>query len=83
MIGYKIAAKDAIQYNINPHQQFLQVWIDFYRYKPVDYVRNMVKLGYDSIIINNLNSMITQESKITHIVVLNPNIIKLLKNGQN
>lgn len=77
-IGYKKAAQDAIQYNENPHQQFLQVWIDFYKYNPVNYVRNMVKLGYDSIIIGGRNSMITGESEITHIVVLNPSIIKPL-----
>lgn len=80
-IGYKKAAQDAIQYNENPHQQFLQVWIDFYKYNPVNYVRNMVKLGYDSIIIGGRNSMITGESEITHIVVLNPQIIKPLENG--
>ena len=75
-IGYRIAAKDFINYNDNPHQQFLQVWYDFYRNSPVEYVRNMVKLGYDSIIINGLNSMIADESNITHIVVLNPAIIQ-------
>lgn len=77
-IGYKKAAQDAIQYNENPHQQFLQVWIDFYKYNPVNYVRNMVKLGYDSIIIGGKDSIITGESDITHIVVLNPQIIKTL-----
>jgi hypothetical protein len=80
-VGYKKAAHDTIQYNENPHQQFLQVWIDFYKYNPVKYVRNMTKLGYDSIIIDNRNSIITGESNITHIVVLNPQIIKLLENG--
>ena len=77
-IGYRIAATDFIKYNENPHQQYLQVWYDFYRNNPVDYVRNMVRLGYDSIIIGGRNSIITNESNITHIVVLNPSIIKNL-----
>lgn len=77
-IGYKLAAKDFIEYNDSPHQQFLQVWYDFYRYNPVEYVRNMVKLGYDSIIINGMSSFIHDEDNITHIIVLNPNIIEYL-----
>ena len=78
MIGYKVAAKGAIEYNDNPHEQFQQVWIDFYRNNPVEYIRNMVRLGYDSIIIEGLNSMISGEENLTHIVVLNPSIIKVL-----
>lgn len=78
-IGVKIAAKNFIQYNENPHQQFLQVWIDFYKNNPVDYVRNMVKLGYDIIYITGLESMISGEENITHAVVLNPSIIEFVE----
>ena len=78
-MGLKIAAKDFIQYNDNPHQQFLQVWIDFYRNNPVEYVRNMTKLGYDAVVINHLNSIITGEEDITHTIVLNPTIIQFVK----
>lgn len=76
--GLKIAANDFIKYNETPHEQFLQVWYDFYLYEPVNYVRNMVKLGYDSIIINNLNSISDVGVKVTHIIVLDPSIIKYL-----
>ena len=78
-LGVKIAAKNILQYNDNPHQQFLQVWIDFYRNKPVDYVRNMVKLGYDAVKIEGLESIIAGESNITHIIVLNPSIIEFVE----
>ena len=78
-VGYKLAARDIIKYNENPHQQYLQVWYDFYRYHPVEYVRNMVKLGFDSIIIPDRSSMITGEENITHIIVLNPRIINQVK----
>lgn len=76
--GVKLAVKDILQYNDSPHQQFLQVWIDFYKYSPTDYVRNMVKLGYDAIIIDNLESIIANESNIRHTIVLNPAIIKFV-----
>jgi len=82
-IGYKQAATDFIKYNENPHQQYMQVWYDFYRNNAVDYVRNMVKLGYDSIIIGGRNSIITGESDITHIVVLDTRIIKFIKQIEN
>lgn len=79
MRGLKIAVNDFIQYNDDPHNQFLQVWIDFYRDNPVEYVRNMVKLGYDAIIIENLNSLHALGENIKHIIVLNPSIIEFIK----
>ena len=78
-IGVKIAAKNVLDYNDNPHQQFLQVWIDFYRNSPVDYVRNMVKLGYDAVKIEGLESIIAGEGNITHIIVLNPAVIEFVE----
>ena len=82
-VGLNIAVNDFIKYNDNPHQQFLQVWIDFYRYNPVEYVRNMVKLGYDSIIIDKLNSVLANEGDITHIIVLDLSIVKFIKMVDN
>jgi len=76
IIGAKLAIKDFIEYNDSPFEQFLQIWIDFYRDNSVDFVRNMVRLGYDGVIIPGLNSMITNESDITHVVVYNTNAIK-------
>lgn len=35
----------------NPFQAFLQIWYNFYRYCPEDYVANMVTLGYDGVLI--------------------------------
>lgn len=77
--GVKIAIRGILDYNDNPHQQFLQVWIDFYRNNPVDYVRNMVKLGYDIIYITGLESMVAGEANITHAIVLNPAIIEFVE----
>lgn len=78
-IGLKIAIDSILKYRNNPHQQFQQVWFDFYRNNPVDYVRNIVKLGYDAIVIDGLASMVTQEKDIKHTIVLNPSIIKFIK----
>jgi hypothetical protein len=79
MRGLKIILNDFIKYNDNPNDQFQQVWIDFYRDNPVDYVRNMVQLGYDALIISDMNSIISQEENITHTIVFNPSIIQMVK----
>ncbi len=79
ILGLKQVVSDTLEYNDNPHQQFQQVWVDFYRYHPADYVRNMVKLGYDLIYIPNRNSMISGEENIIHAVVLNPDIIEFVE----
>lgn len=76
MVGLKMAIRDIIQYNDNPQEQFLQIWIDFYKNNSVDYVRNMVKLGYDAVRVGPLSSMLADEDDIYHVIVLNPNIIK-------
>jgi len=61
-----------LQFNENEKDLFQQVWFDFYRYSPVEYVRNVVKLGYDGIIIDGYNT----DKTVKHIIVYNPAIIK-------
>jgi hypothetical protein len=56
----------------NPHQSFQQVWYDFYRHEPVDFVRNMVTLGYDGVVVPR------QFMNTKHAVVYNPKIIRLI-----
>jgi ADP-Ribosyltransferase in polyvalent proteins len=68
------AANSFIDYNDNEKDLFLQVWIDFYRYKPVEYVRNMVKLGIDGIIIDAYG--VNKNTK--HIIMYNTSLIKKL-----
>lgn len=69
--AFKKAVDAMIEYEDGPHLQFLQVWYDFYRHNEVDYVRNMVKLGYDSIIVDRVDG-------VNHIIVLDPSIIEIL-----
>lgn len=69
--GVEMAVDSAFEYNDNEKDVFLQIWIDFYRYDSVDFVRNMVKLGYDGI-------FVPKEHGITHIIVYNPSIIEIM-----
>ena len=76
--GIKLAVRDVIQYNDSPHQQFQQVWYDFFKYQPILYVRGMVKLGYDATTVIHSESFITDDKNIKHTIVLNPSIIKVV-----
>jgi len=72
----KVAITQALygifEYNKLPKDQFLQVAIDFYRYEPQEFVKNMVTLGYDGLLVKQtfMNT--------THAVVYNPKIIKVI-----
>lgn len=71
IIGLNEFIKSTLQYNDNEKDCILQVWIDFYRYNPVEYVRNCVSLGIDGIIVNK------DYEDIKHIIVYNPSIINV------
>lgn len=72
--GVYDAAYMAVENNDDVANSFLQVWIDFYRYRPIDYVRNMVKLGYNGLIITNENAGL---ASAVHYIIYNPSIIKI------
>jgi hypothetical protein len=55
-----------------PFEAFKQVWYDFYRYNPVEYVRNMVLLGYDGTIVQR------QFMNVKHAIVYNIKIIEII-----
>lgn len=63
----------AVNRNKTPKEQFLTVWYDLYRYQPIEYVRNMVTLEYDGLLVKRgfLNT--------THAVVYNPKIIEVIR----
>lgn len=65
--------QSAFQYNDNDKDVLLQVWIDFYRYDGVGFVRNCVKLGIDGIMVGD------EYRDTTHYVIYNPSIIKIIK----
>jgi hypothetical protein len=71
IIGIREFVESCLDYNDNEKDCILQVWVDFYRYNPVEYVRNCVTLGIDGIIVDK------DYQGIKHIIVYNPTIIKL------
>ena len=67
--GVMNAVDAMMQYSENEKDLFQQVWFDFYRHNPVEYVRAMVNLGYDG-------QIIEKSDGVKHIIVYNPNIIE-------
>ena len=65
------AVNNILEYTNGPHDAFQQIWIDYYRYNPTKYLNNMIKLGYDGVII-------PKEEGRVHYVVFNTNIIEIL-----
>jgi|TARA_R110000782_G_scaffold21299_1_gene57295 hypothetical protein len=61
--------ESTFEYNDNEKDCLLQVWIEFYKYNTVEYVRNCVKLGIDGIIVNR------PDQNVKHFIVYNPEII--------
>jgi hypothetical protein len=68
----KLIALNSILNSKNAHDSFQSVWFDFYKNSPIDYVRNMVSLGYDGVMVPR-SFMNTK-----HIIVYNPRIIKVV-----
>jgi hypothetical protein len=67
-LAFTKSFNDIINYSKNPNDAFQQVWIDHYRYKSIEYLQNMIKLGYDGIIVPRTNGVI-------HYIVFNPSVI--------
>lgn len=64
---------DMFEYNDNEKDVFLQVWIEYYRYDAVNFVRNMTKLGYDGVVVDRTDD----RGMNKHIIVYNPSTITL------
>lgn len=71
--GLNTFLKTTFDYNDNDKEVLLQVWIDFYRYDGVGFVRNCVKLGIDGIMVSD------EYRDTTHYVIYNSNIVKIIK----
>lgn len=71
-IGLTNFVNDTLKYNSSEKDCLLQVWVEFYRYYPIEFVRNCVKLGVDGIKV--ANKFVGGET--THFIIYNPNIIK-------
>lgn len=71
-IGLRKFIQSTIEYNDTEKDVLQQIWYDFYRYAPVDFVRNMVKIGIDGI-------MVPKENGGIHYIIYNPSIINIEK----
>jgi hypothetical protein len=69
-IGLREFITSTINYNDTEKDVAQQIWYDFYRYDPVDFVRNMVKMGIDGL-------MIPKEDGMFHYIIYNPSVIKI------
>lgn len=69
--AFDLAVKNAF----NDGAPYLQVWIDFYRYSPAEYLKNMVKLGYDG-------HEATWTKGLRHMIVYNPKAIGIIESKQ-
>lgn len=71
--GAMIASQGAIEYSDTEKEVFQSIEADFYRYDGLRYVRNMVKLGYDGIIVDSYGN-----KEYKNIIMFNPNNIKII-----
>lgn len=69
--GLTNAVQSMMEYNDTEKDLAQQIWYDFYRYRPVEFVRNMVKMGIDGIIVPR------HQGQGSHVIVYNPAIIKV------
>ena len=72
-VGIMIAAQDAIDYGDNEADVFLRVQSSWYQHTPLDYVRNMTKLGYDGMIVDAPSDFVGDK----HIILFNPNAVTI------
>lgn len=64
--------ESALDYNDTEKDVAQQVWYDFYKNNPVDFVRNMVKMGVDGL-------MVKKEHGVTHFIIYNPSALKVVE----
>jgi hypothetical protein len=77
-VGLDMAIKSFIQYNNNEKDIFLQIWIDFYRHDEINFVRNMVSLGIDGLIVNKKDfEQYDGFNNCKHFIIYNPSIIEV------
>jgi hypothetical protein len=74
-VGVRIAAQSAIDYADNEVDVFLRVQSSWYQYQPLDYVRNMTKLGYDGMIVDAPRDFVGDK----HIILFNPEEVTIIE----
>lgn len=77
-IGLNKSIKAILEYEDNEKDAFLQIWIDYYRRRETEYMRNMVSLGIDGIMVEKKDFERYEGFKgCKHFIIYNPSIIKI------
>jgi hypothetical protein len=77
-LGLQKAITDFIKYNYTEKDIFLQVWFDFYRHSEIEFIRNMVKLGIDGVVIDKKDfEHLDGFKNCKHFIIYNPSIIQV------
>lgn len=71
--GILVALDSFMQYSQNEKDLLQSVWHDFYRYAPVDFVRNCVKNGIDGIVVKREQG----GENVEHIIIYNADLIEI------
>lgn len=66
-----MASSSIFKHDDTPHKAFLSVWWDFYRNHPIVYLQNMVKMGYDGVLIQ-------KKEGVSHLVAFDPDKLKII-----
>lgn len=77
-----VAFNNAFRHMIDadtPFEAFLNVWYDFYKNSPKEFVQEMVKLGYDGVIIPPKSIKTSRQTDVTHLVIYNLNCLKRIE----
>lgn len=77
--GLQIAVGSIIESFDNPKDYFEQIWFDFYKNYSIEYISNMVKLGYDGFTVQkqpgNFNLF---DEPVTHAIVFNVATLQII-----
>jgi len=68
-VGVNTIVESTLAYNDTEKDVAQQIWYDFYKNNPIDYVRNMVKMGVDGLTVKRENGVI-------HFIIYNPSTLK-------
>lgn len=75
-LGLEVFVDNAYDNNDDEKGVLQQVWIEFYRYDPISFVRNCTKLGIDGIVVDRYNN---SENPGNHIIIYNPRCIQFVE----
>ena len=74
-IGLNKFIKEAFTNNENSKEILLEIWVTFYRYKPINFAKNCTSIGIDGI---NVTNKWGGGGSSEHYIIYNPDIIEII-----